>query len=355
MDHSGVQGPVIQKGTYLDESGRTRDAGTGAILMPGFYRVPPQGNPEYVDRLERHNSGFKAEQQELKVANKALTADCMKQEQRAHRLEQDCNMLAEELRRLRALDAVMSQKSNEAQVANMFLTHDKENLLDRVQPLPAGAFDQAGIVVQMADAGHPVQQARLEYVLAEQICFIKAVENDNKDTDPDTPPYYEGDSGFEGIVPRQFPTIFQDYSDDIYQARQKIISGIFEGDDTFRAGNMTKAQWGSIGEAGYGAAAWNQDLYYTQKTMSNFSITNELQPGSKALNTPLREWHYRSAGLKPSDSPGMTLDKAAQRRGIKGGIAHTFMQDIRQRNNLVYRLNDDQFNAMMEATKAALK
>merc|ERR1712167_432703 len=101
-DPSGVQGTLVAKGTYIDELGRTRDAGSNAIVMPGYRRIPPAADMTYVERLERHNAQLDAENKELRVANGSLKSAKSSLSSRVADLEKDRAMLLEEMDRLRA-------------------------------------------------------------------------------------------------------------------------------------------------------------------------------------------------------------------------------------------------------------
>merc|ERR1712216_678246 len=101
-DPSGVQGAVVAKGCYIDEVGRTRDAGSGAIVMPGFVRIPPAADMTYVERLERHNLQLQAENNELRTANKALSVGKGNAGQQIALLQQEKMQLLDELDRIRA-------------------------------------------------------------------------------------------------------------------------------------------------------------------------------------------------------------------------------------------------------------
>jgi len=127
-DPSGVQGSIVAKGTYIDEVGRTRDAGTNAIVMPGFRRIPPAADMTYVERLERHNAQLESENNELRLANKSLQSAKNSATARASELETQKLMLMEELDRLRSQLAVTSEQSRSAEISNMFLKADCENL-----------------------------------------------------------------------------------------------------------------------------------------------------------------------------------------------------------------------------------
>merc|ERR1712167_521739 len=127
-DPSGVQGTLVAKGTYIDELGRTRDAGSGAIVMPGFRRIPPAADMTYVERLERHNAQLEAENNELRVQARSLQSSKRAASDLAERLQEEKNMLMEELDRLRAKVAVTEDESRSHEITSMFLKHDNENL-----------------------------------------------------------------------------------------------------------------------------------------------------------------------------------------------------------------------------------
>merc|ERR1712216_212869 len=131
-DPSGVQGAVVAKGCYIDEVGRTRDAGSGAIVLPGFRRIPPAADMTYVERLERHNAQLESENNELRLANKTLQAAKNTGNSRIETLEQEKLMLIEEVDRLRAKIAVSSEESRSHEITSMFLKHDNENLQSQI-------------------------------------------------------------------------------------------------------------------------------------------------------------------------------------------------------------------------------
>jgi len=133
VDHSGVQGSVVQRGLYIDEVGRTRDAGTGAIHMPGFRRLPPAADITYVERLERQNAALEVENQELRTANKGL--QCVKNAgaERIAALEKEKRMMLEEIDRLRVQVAVTFEQSRNHEIASMFLDHDNAEMRSHIQ------------------------------------------------------------------------------------------------------------------------------------------------------------------------------------------------------------------------------
>jgi hypothetical protein len=134
-DPSGVQGALISKGTYIDELGRTRDAGSEAIIMPGFRRIPPAADMTYVERLERHNAQLEAENNELRVCNKSLQKAKNAAGARISELEQERHLILEELDRLRAKVAVTADESRNHEITSMFLKHDNENLHSHIKQI----------------------------------------------------------------------------------------------------------------------------------------------------------------------------------------------------------------------------
>merc|ERR1712216_184196 len=150
-DPSGVQGPVVAKGCYIDEAGRTRDAGSGAIIMPGFRRIPPAADMTYVERLERHNAQLEAEHNELRVQARSLQSSKRAASEAAERLEEERNMLIEDLDRLRAKVAVTEDESRSHEITSMFLKHDNENLNQQIAQISGqNAALATGLI------GHPM-------------------------------------------------------------------------------------------------------------------------------------------------------------------------------------------------------
>jgi len=134
-DHSGVQGSVVQTGFYLDEVGRSRDAGTGAIVMPGFRRLPPAADITYVERLERQNAALEMENQELRIANRGLQASKNAGAERITQLENERRMMLEQIDTLRAQVAVSFEESRNNEISKMFLGYDNAELRSTIQTI----------------------------------------------------------------------------------------------------------------------------------------------------------------------------------------------------------------------------
>lgn len=145
-DPHNILGPVVRTGTYLDEVGRTRDAGTDAIIKPGHRRVPPAADMTYVERLERHNAQLDAENKELRVANGSLKSAKSSLSSRVADLEKDRAMLLEEMDRLRAAVAYTADQSRHFEIDNMFLHHDKDRLQDTIKLMSDANAVRAGAV-----------------------------------------------------------------------------------------------------------------------------------------------------------------------------------------------------------------
>jgi hypothetical protein len=144
---------LVVKGTYIDETGRTRDAGTNAIIMPGFRRIPPAADMTYVERLERHNAQLEAESNELRLANKSMQNAKNKATSRVAELETQKLMMMEELDRLRSQVAVISDESRSHEISNMFLKADCENLHAHVAQISGqNAALAAGMIGMPIDA-----------------------------------------------------------------------------------------------------------------------------------------------------------------------------------------------------------
>merc|ERR1711998_27868 len=120
-DPYNVQGSTVRAGFYVDEVGRTRDAGSGAIMMPGYRRVPPAADMTYLERLERQNVSLEVENEELRIANKGLQTNKNMGSHRVSQLEMERRMLLEEIDSLRAQVAVSSETSRNHEITSMFL------------------------------------------------------------------------------------------------------------------------------------------------------------------------------------------------------------------------------------------
>jgi len=146
-DPSGVQGSLVVKGTFIDEVGRTRDAGSNAIVMPGFRRIPPAADMTYVERLERHNAQLDAENQELHVAINSMRGAKKSLVTRVEDLEKDRVMMLEEVDRLRAALRIVSDESRDHEITSMFLKNDNSNLQGQINVISGqNAALAAGLV-----------------------------------------------------------------------------------------------------------------------------------------------------------------------------------------------------------------
>jgi len=144
-----IQGLTLDKGTYIDDLGRSRDSSMkplftdianaqisqkimrldpDAIVMPGRKRAPQAPDMTYVERLERHNIQLEVENNELRSANQQLRGKKAATTARAVSLHEESLLMLEEIDRLRTKVTVSSDTSRHNEVSNIFLKHDIDHL-----------------------------------------------------------------------------------------------------------------------------------------------------------------------------------------------------------------------------------